>query len=432
MKETKAYIFAALAVVLILLSAAIPIAVTFMPTNAASPMAPAHTENLSLSPAALPNGTEEMRGLWIATVNNINFPSKQGLKAESLAVELDKIVAFAKEVGFNTIIFQVRPAADALYKSEIFPASKFVSGTAGKAADGGFDCLGYLVNAAHKENIKVHAWVNPLRVTAGNKTYPQTDVSALPKTSPAYKNPDFVVGYADGKLYFDAGQPSVRALVADGVKEICENYAVDGIVFDDYFYPYPTDGAEFDDRATYEAYGNGKSLADFRRESINDLIQQCYRTVKEVDQTIVFGISPFGIWQNGGEGSDTSGLEAYHSIYCDALAWARGGYVDYIAPQIYWNFDTKAAPFDTVAEWWNEALSGTGVTLYVNHGVYKYAEGTMKSGELLRQMEFSRALSSYRGSMFYGYAALFDNACGVTDEARTVFGGRIIYFSQNY
>ncbi len=378
------------------------------------------------------SGTEEMRGLWIATVNNLNFPSKPGLKADKLATELDEIVAFAKEVGFNTILFQVRPAADALYKSKKFPASKFVSGRVGKEPDGGFDCLGYLINAAHTENIKVHAWVNPLRVTAGNKTYPQNDLSALAKTSPAYQNPNWVVPYSDGKLYFDAGQPAVRTLVADGVKEICENYAVDGIVFDDYFYPYPTDGADFDDKATYEEYGAGMSLADFRRDSINKLVEQSYMAVKEVDESIVFGVSPFGIWQNGGNGSKTSGLEAYHSIYCDALAWARGGYVDYIAPQLYWTFDTKAAPFDIVAEWWDDALSGTGVTLYVNHGVYKYSDGTMKSGELVRQMEFSRALPTYRGSMFYGYAALDDNAGGVTDEAKNVFGGRIIYFSQNY
>ncbi len=432
MTEKKAYILAALAVILVLLSAAIPIMVTFMPTAALSPSAPLHTENISVSTEPLPRGTEEMRGLWIATVNNINFPSKQGLSAKKLAAELDGIVAFAKETGFNTIIFQVRPAADALYKSDIFPPSKFVSGVAGKEADGGFDCLGYLISAAHEENIKVHAWVNPLRVTAGNKTYPQTDLSALPKSSPAYQKPDAVVPYADGKLYFDAGQPSVRELVALGVKEICEKYAVDGVVFDDYFYPYPVDGAEFDDKATYEKYGGDMSLADFRRDSINKLVEASYNAVKEVDENIKFGVSPFGIWQNGGEGSDTSGLEAYESIYCDALAWARGGYVDYIAPQVYWSFDTVAAPFDTVAAWWDEALRGTGVTLYINHGVYRYAEGTMKSGELVRQMEFSRALSAYRGSMFYGYAALESNAGGVSDEAKEVFGARIIYFSQNY
>ncbi len=433
MTEKRAYIYAAFAVLLILISAAIPVAVIFMPSSALSaPEPPLHFANPSIPTEPLPNGIEEMRGLWIATVNNINFPSKKGLTSAKLAAELDGIVAFAKENGFNTILFQVRPAADALYKSKLFPASEFVSGKRGKAADGGFDCLEYLIKAAHDENIKVHAWVNPLRVTAGNTTYPQTDKSVLDTTYYAYQNQDAITAYADGKLYYDAGVPFVRELVASGVREICEGYDVDGIVFDDYFYPYPVDGKRFNDDKTYAEYGGGRSLADFRRQSINMLIEQCYNAVKAVDDGILFGVSPFGIWKNGGEGSDTRGLEAYETIYCDALAWAKGGYVDYIAPQVYWSFDTAAAPFDTVAKWWDEALKNTGVTLYINHGVYRYADGGMVSGELTAQMEFSRALDTYRGSMFYGYAALKNNSNGVCDEAKTVFGGRIIYFTQNY
>ena len=428
MKDLKIQILIYAAAVLLIVSAAVPLLLTFAggaPLDA--PPAPA----LDV-PSADINAAEEMRALWIATVNNINFPSKKGLSSEKLAAELDDIVTFAAENGFNAIMFQVRPTADALYDSDLFPASKFVSGECGKAADNGFDCLGYLVTAAHAKHIAVHAWVNPLRVTSGSKTYPQTDITALPESSPARQHSEYVVAYADGKLYFDAGQPYVRSLVAAGVKEICENYEVDGIIFDDYFYPYPQSGAEFGDGATYAEYGEGMSLADFRRDSVNTLVKLCYDAVKAVDEDILFGVSPFGIWQNDdGEngGSATKGLEAYESIYCDALAWARGGYVDYLAPQIYWTFETESAPFDVLAEWWCEALAGTGVKYYINHGVYRYAEGGMANGEITKQLELSRSLDGCRGSMYYGYAALEANAGGVTDELAEAFKKNIIYLN---
>ena len=349
--KTKILIFAA--AILILLSAAVPFFILFSGAKALEPPMVAAPDVPVSALAPIGEVESEMRAVWIATVNNINFPSRTGLSATALAKELDSIVKFSKENGFNTILFQVRPSSDALYDSEIYPASKFVSGECGKAADGGFDCLEYILDAAHAENIEVHAWVNPLRITTGSAAYPQTDISALPESSPAVQNPSYVVAYADGKLYFDAGYPDVRELVASGVQEICENYDVDGIVFDDYFYPYPTDGKDFDDSASYAKYGSlFDDVADFRRDNINKLVELCYTTVKRVNKDIDFGVSPFGIWRNGdGEngGSLTRGLSAYDEIYCDALAWANGGYVDYLAPQLYWTFETSSAPFDVLA-----------------------------------------------------------------------------------
>ena len=428
--KTKILIFAA--AILILLSAAVPFFILFSGAKALEPPMVAAPDVPVSALAPIGEVESEMRAVWIATVNNINFPSRTGLSATALAKELDSIVKFSKENGFNTILFQVRPSSDALYDSEIYPASKFVSGECGKAADGGFDCLEYILDAAHAENIEVHAWVNPLRITTGSAAYPQTDISALPESSPAVQNPSYVVAYADGKLYFDAGYPDVRELVASGVQEICENYDADGIVFDDYFYPYPTDGKDFDDSASYAKYGSlFDDVADFRRDNINKLVELCYTTVKRVNKDIDFGVSPFGIWRNGdGEngGSLTRGLSAYDEIYCDALAWANGGYVDYLAPQLYWTFETSSAPFDVLAEWWSRALDGTGVKLYINHGVYRYDDGGMASGELIKQVEFSRELYSYRGSMYYGYAALHGNAGGVGDEVAQAFSKNIAYF----
>lgn len=426
MTDFKIHALIFLAVILLAFCAVLPLVIAFAP-SAPLDIPPTPIAGEGDTPIL---AVEEMRAIWIATVNNINFPSKKGLSKEKLATELDEIVAFAAKNGFNTIIFQVRPASDALYDSDLFPASEVLSGECGKAPDGNFDCLAYLVDAAHKEHIAVHAWVNPLRVTSGNKTYPKTDVEALPLSSPARQNPECVVAYADGKLYFDAGQPYVRSLVAAGVKEICEGYDVDGIVFDDYFYPYPTDNATFDDDESYAKYGGGMARDDFRRENVNTLIRLCYDTVKGVDSDIQFGVSPFGIWQNSdglNGGSKTKGLEAYSEIYCDALAWAKGGYVDYIAPQLYWSFGTPAAPFGTLAEWWNEALKDSGVRYYVNHGAYRYAEGTMDSGELTNQVQKARTLDNCYGSMYYGYAALYSNSSGVLDELNALFESRVIY-----
>ena len=432
MLDTRFKIILSAVALLLVLSALLPLLFLFgggfvFAAEAAGAMGEAR-------PLATASGVEEeMRGIWIATVNNINFPTKPGLSRDALARELDEIVTFSKENGFNTILFQVRPAADALYRSEIFPASKFVSGTAGSAPDGDFDCLAYLLERAHANGLAVHAWVNPLRVTSGNATYPQTDLSALPASSPAVQNPEWVVPYADGKLYFDAGIPAVRAFVADGVREICQNYDVDGIIFDDYFYPYPSGDAEFDDAKTFAAYGEDfSSLGDFRRDSVNRLIELCYNAVKETDEDIRFGVSPFGIWRNSdgkNGGSATRGLSAYDEIYCDALAWAEGGYVDYLAPQLYWNFSTAAAPCGTLADWWSRALDGTGVTLYINHGVYRYADGGMQSGEIAEQIGHGRELYAYRGGFYYGYAALKGNAAGILQELAEAFETKITYIN---
>ena len=432
MKDLKFYICLGLVCLLLVLSTLLPLFWVFggeMEPIVYAPPAPVQAGEV----LALPQNAErEMRALWIATVNNINFPSRQGLSQKKLSAELSAIVDFAAENGFNTILFQVRPAADALYRSEIFPASRYVSGQAGTRPDGDFDCLAYLLTAAKARGLSVYAWINPLRVTSGSAAYPQTDLAALPASSPARQNPDWVVPYADGKLYFDAGIPAVRALVSAGVREVCENYDVDGIIFDDYFYPYPQNGAAFDDADTFLQYGaDFADLADFRRDSVNQLVRLCYETVKDVDPEIRFGVSPFGIWRNGdGEngGSATRGLSAYDAIYCDALAWAAGGYVDFLAPQLYWTFDTASAPYGTLCEWWSRALDGTGVTLYINHGVYRYAEGGMESGELTRQIDLARTLYGVRGGMYYGYAALRDGAGGVTEEVRVAFATQITHF----
>ncbi len=366
----------------------------------------------------------EIRGVWIATVYNIDFPTAPDLSADELKAQLDTILDNCAEWGLNTVFFQVRPSCDALYKSDIFPVSRFLS-TTGEPA---LDPLSYLLEAAHRREIFVYAWVNPLRVTTA-----YTDDPDLPDGV----TDEMTVEY-DGKLVLNAGVPAARDFVADGVREIVSEYDVDGVVFDDYFYPYPVNddsGARvpFDDAAAYEKYGGGEELADFRRQSVNALVKECYGAVKEADPDCRFGVSPFGVWRNSEEagGAGTLGLEAYDELYCDAKAWVSGGYVDFLCPQIYWQRSAAATPYESLVEWWNGVLGAGDVDLLISHAAYRYEEGDWEDpeGEMKAQVQFARSQMAYRGSVFYGYDELKNDVAGVTDEVTEVYENEIVYLS---
>ncbi|NLK38985.1 MAG: family 10 glycosylhydrolase [Clostridiales bacterium] len=395
------------------------------------------------SPPDTPTLMTEVRGVWIASVINIDFPSKPGLSASQLRAELDDIIATTLSANLNAIYFQVRPTGDALYKSDIFPTSAYLTGTQGAPLNGGFDPLEYLLEKAHEKGLKVHAWVNPLRVTSGSASKPNTDVTKLAANNPARKNPSWVIPYDNGMLYYDAGIPEVRKLIADGCAEIVSKYDVDGIVFDDYFYPYPTTisvggqsvVAPFNDNHTFAKYASpNQKLDDWRRENINKMVEDCYKTIKDINPNCQFGIAPFGIWQNNdgkNGGSDTNGLSSYSAIYCDPIAWIRGGYIDYIAPQIYWQFSTEVARYDVLTRWWNEKVQGTNVDLLICHGVYRYDEWKNPSGEITNQIEFARDQNNYRGSIMYGYKQIKANKFGLTDELKAAYKDIIYYPTSN-
>lgn len=357
----------------------------------------------------------EIRAVWIAAVSNINFPSANNLTSDELKKEIDLILDTAEQASMNTVILQVRPASDALYPSSIFPSSAYICSVQGQAFPDDTDILKYLTEKAHKRGIAVCAWVNPLRVTTDT-----TDITTLAKSNPARLHPEYTVEY-NGALYYDPGIPEVRELIASGVKEIADNYDVDAIVFDDYFYPYPVEDKEFDDTVSYIKYGSSSlSLEDWRRQNVNSLIKESYTAIA---QKCYFGISPFGIWDNndgGNEGSQTKGLSAYDSIYCDALAWIEGGYIDFISPQIYWSFGDDAAPFATLCDWWDKKLQGTDIALIISHAAYKLPEWG-NSAEICDQIEYSRTKSSYRGSALYGYSVLHKNEAGICEALKEVY-----------
>ncbi len=371
---------------------------------------------------------DEVKGVYIATVYNINYPSKKGLDKNTLQSELDDIITTCLEANLNTVYFQVRPSADALYKSDIFPTSEYLTGKQGAPLPDDFDPLAYLIEKAHQKGIRVHAWVNPMRITVGSPSNPKHNTNDLAEGHPVRLHPEYAVAYADGRLYFDCGIPEVRTLIADGVAEIARNYSVDGIIFDDYFYPYPVnvDGkaAIFNDEASYKKYGGDMSLADYRRESANKMIESCYKSIKAANPDCEFGVAPFGIWKNDdgkNGGSETSGLESYSAIYCDPTAWIKGGYIDYIAPQIYWRFTTKVARYDTLVRWWNKLVDGTDVKLLISHGAYNYETWENPENEIRCQVEYARSQLKYEGSILYGYAALKSNLKGLFDETKEVF-----------
>ncbi|MBR5515336.1 MAG: family 10 glycosylhydrolase [Clostridia bacterium] len=357
---------------------------------------------------------KEIRALWIATVTNINFPSSNDLSSTELKAEIDSIIETAKKNSMNTIVFQVRPASDAFYKSEIFPSSAYLCPAQGQDVPDNTDILEYLINKAHAENIAVCAWVNPLRITTST-----TDITTLCETNPARLHPEYTVKY-NKALYYDPGIPQVRELIVSGVKEIADNYSVDAIVFDDYFYPYPAEGNEFNDTVSYIKYGNTLPLEDWRRENVNALIKESYNAV---NGRCYFGISPFGIWQNNdgtNGGSNTKGLSAYDAIYCDALSWIEGSYIDFIAPQVYWEFEHSAAPYAELVSWWDQKLKDTNIPLIISHAVYKIPQWET-STEIQNQIEYARTKESYLGSAFYGYTQITDNTEGICEVFNRIY-----------
>lgn len=355
-----------------------------------------------------------MRGVWVSSVANIDYPSQQGLSADQLKSEADTILNNIAAMGLNTVFLQVRPSADALYQSALFPWSRYVSGTTGQAPDGDFDVLAYWVEGAHSRSLQLHAWLNPYRITRDGKE----ELDALPETSPAKQHPEWVVEY-EGNYYFNPGLPAVQQLVVDGAAEIVRNYDVDGIHLDDYFYP----GTDFNDAAAYARYGEDfDDIGDWRRDNVNTLIASLDETVHAINPELSFGVSPAGIWDNKADnpkGSDTNGRSSYREIYCDSVEWVKRGTVDYICPQLYWSIGYEIADFEVLVDWWQDIVSTSDVALYIGIGAYRAAEAEpgdvwYGTAELERQLDMLDNSIDIQGEVFFSYASLME-AQGCSD-----------------
>ena len=366
---------------------------------------------------------DEMRGIWVSTVYSLDYPESATVDDEELRRQADEILDSSKAMGMNAVFLQVRPSADAFYESDYYPWSRYLSGTQGLAPENGFDPLKYWVEAAHERGMELHAWINPYRVTRSG----ESEYQALSADNPARQHPEWLIKY-DGNYYFDPALPEVRRLVTDGALEIVNNYDVDGIHLDDYFYP----GQDFADQASYEKYGSGFSdIGDFRRDNVNQLIRMLDEELHAADSDLSFGVSPSGIWANKStlpEGSDTAGTESYSRYYADSAYWAEAGIVDYLAPQIYWNIGYSIADYQILANWWSDMLEGTGVKLYIGMADYKAAEAAgdpssawYGTAELERQMNLNRSISGISGEIHFRYR-LIESDAQISSFLRDYYG----------
>ncbi|SDT31040.1 glycoside hydrolase family 10 protein [Microlunatus soli] len=310
----------------------------------------------------------QLRGLWIATVVNLNWPSKPGLTAEQQQLELNAWFDLAVDRGYNAVMLQVRSAAQVLYDSPLEPWSAYLTGTQGE--DPGYDPLGFAVSAAHQRGLELHAWFNPYQLVRAGQNH-----NTAPN-HPSVTHPEWAVAYAGAK-YFNPGLPEARQWVEDAIMVAVKRYDIDAVHFDDYFYPYPVDGQTFDDADAYARYGGDLELADWRRENVNTLVREMAERIKQAKPHVKFGISPFAIWRNAATdpaGSDTTGSQSYDTIYADTRHWVQQGWLDYICPQVYWAQSFTVAPYDTVVDWWCDQVRGRDISLYIGEAAYKIGD----------------------------------------------------------
>lgn len=338
---------------------------------------------------ALPK--RQLRGMWLATVANLDWPSRPGLSPAVQQTELRGWLDLARQLRCNAVVVQVRPAADALWPSPYEPWSAVLTGRQG--GDPGHDPLGYLVDEAHARNLELHAWFNPYRVAN------HADPTRLVVDHPARRNPEWVIEYA-GRLYYDPGRPAVRSFVLDAMLDAVARYDVDAVHWDDYFYPYPVAGHDFADQASFAAYGAGfGSRAAWRRHNVDLLVAQMNERLRAVKPWVRFGISPFGIWRNAAIdplGSRTAGLQSYDAIHADTRRWVREQWIDYVAPQLYWHVGHPAADYAELVRWWSQVVAGTTVQLIIGQSTYRVG-GADQDPAWQDPAELSRHLGINRG-----------------------------------
>jgi len=356
----------------------------------------------------------DFRAVWVVSVFNLDFPSKQDLTVAAMKREIDTIISRTIDMGLNAVIFQVRPTGDSLYESDLFPWSNWLTGTQGQGPPD-FDPLAYWIEACHENDVELHAWLNPYRII--HTATDSSDPGILSPRNPVYVNPELAVGWSTSGgrrgLFLDPGLPEARQLILDGIKEIITRYDVDGIHIDDYFYP----GTEFNDAASFGLYGSGMELADWRRENVNTLIRDIQSVIREHNEqqgkNVRWGISPTAIWKNSSSDPlgvpTTRGQESYHALYADTRRWVMEEWVDYICPQIYWYIGNEVSDFEAVLNWWIELCMDYNVDLYIGHAAYREHEEDQHphwEGEILRQLEMAESSDVVKGHVFYRFGSL--------------------------
>ncbi len=362
----------------------------------------------------------EFRGVWIATVDNIDWPSQKNLHPDRQKQEFRSLLDFHKSTGLNAVFVQVRAAGDAFYAKSAEPWSEWLTGRQGREPSPFYDPMEFMIEESHSRGLEFHAWMNL------NRLVHKSSVS-VSRYNLSYLKPDWVLDY-DGYKLFDFGIPEVRAFIVDLIVNVVRNYDVDGIHFDDYFYPYQVAGKVLNDDETFRKYGKGYAgKADWRRANVDQLIKAVHEAIQKTNPKVKFGISPFGVWRNRRdtpEGSETTGgLTSYDHLYADARKWLKEGWLDYIVPQVYFSFGFRRVPYGNLVDWWVD--NSFGKHLYIGHAAYRVGtEDTDRNWdsklELPNQLRFLREKGAL-GSSFFSSRSLKRNTYGLTDSLRSNF-----------
>ena len=372
---------------------------------------------ISLSAQQYPK--REMRAVWIATVANIDWPSQSGLTPTQQRIEMRNMLDGLQACNINTIVLQIRPTADSFYPSDLEPWSNYLSGKQGQRPNPYYDPLQFIIEEAHKRCMEVHGWVNPYRVTnaAGQ-------INRLDKNHIYYKNRDLIVKYGE-KYYFNPGLDETREFLNKVVEDIVGHYDIDGLHFDDYFYPYPEGSKDFPDEETFRANPRGfTNKADWRRNNVNMVIEELQKTIKDMKPWVQFGVSPFGVWRNDNkdtQGSATrAGITNYDDLYADILKWLREGTIDYVVPQLYWEIGKKVADYEVLVKWWSDHSYGKNlyIGLYASGLIENKTEAWKKGNEVARQLKMNRNFPKTEGAVYFSAKALLKNPRGLVDTLK--------------
>ncbi|GAA4451580.1 glycoside hydrolase family 10 protein [Nibrella saemangeumensis] len=363
----------------------------------------------------------EFRGAWVATVANIDWPSAKGLPSHQQQAEFIHILDQFQQTGINAVVVQVRSVADAIYPSAYEPWSEVLTGQQGLAPQPYYDPLQFMITESHRRGIEFHAWFNPYRAVSNIQR------ANLDSMHVANRHPEWLLSQGNLRL-LDPGLPEVRSHVTRVIMDVLRRYDVDGIHFDDYFYPYPQAGAAFDDDSTFALYNRGfTSRPDWRRDNVDLLVKAVSDSIKRLKPWVKFGISPCGVWQNWSPtqplGSETRGLQSYSTLYADSRKWIQQGWIDYIAPQLYWHIGHAPADYSVILPWW--ANNTFGRHLYIGQGVYRLNPNGDRNwrnpSQKPNQLRLNRQFATIQGSIWYNTKSLLRNPLGIRDSLETDF-----------
>ena len=357
----------------------------------------------------------ELRAVWVATVSNIDFPSSPTISTDVQKTEFIKLLNMHQQNGMNAVVVQIRPASDAFYPSPLEPWSQWLTGTQGQPPVPYYDPLQFMITETHKRKMEFHAWMNPYRAVfnINNSSITATHITKI--------HPEWFLTYGD-KKYFDPGSKDVQKFVTGVVKDVVSRYDVDAIHFDDYFYPYRIAGKEFPDDASYRKYGNGMNKDDWRRSNTDSVIVMLSRVIKQENKNCQFGISPFGVWRNADKDANGSNTKAgqtnYDDLYADILLWLKKGWIDYVAPQLYWEMGHDKADYNTLIEWWSKNTFGKNC--YIGLGIYRAGSNAAwkDKTQLPRQIEKLRNTPNINGMIFFSSKTFEKNPNGWNDSLR--------------